>query len=396
MAKTRTPWLQPARLRDKAWLDWLERHPKARRFLPRGYLATLRHRARPPRPGGKPAPATQLTGFAWEAYPHLSDQARRFRRFYKRLPMWTAVWLVLTGLVAWDVATSSGVLQKITPPTGNLPSATVNDESCNLKVDGGMVADSPKPPTDKPADCEALRKQEQTTYLAQSAGAALFAGGQTSGWHPVGFVVRHFGPPGPPVNPARPPVNPAGPAVNPAGPPVNPAGPAVNPAGPPVNPAGPPVNPAGPAVNPAGPAVNPAGPAVKAAQGDKAYAEAAAIDFAATVVNVFSNNILPMMFGLLGTLAGVMRSIYAKVRDNTLSPRDYRLSWSLLPLGAVAGLTVGLIIPPNAGSPGVTAGVVLSAASLSFLAGYGSEFFFGMLDAALTRIFSTNPSGTPK
>jgi hypothetical protein len=189
------------------------------------------------------------------------------------------------------------------------------------------------PPPDTAADCEALRKQDQTTYLAQTAGAALFGGGETSWWHPVGFVVRRFGPPR---------------------------------------------------------------PATTASQQERAYSEAAAIDFAASVVNVFSNNILPMMFGLLGTLAGVMRSIYAKVRDNTLSPRDYRLSWSLLPLGAVAGLTVGLIIPPNAGSPGLTAGITLSAASLSFLAGYGSEFFFGMLDAALTRVFSTNPSGNPK
>jgi hypothetical protein len=316
--------------RGSTWLDWLQRHRYVRRLFPKGYLARLRQRAKSSGADNSLAPAPLLTGFARQTYPHLFAQARRFRRFYKWLPSWTSIWLVFTVFVAWDVAASSGTLQKITPLTGNLPSATINDGTCHLIVAGVRMVYDATPPKDSVSDCEALRKQDQTTYLALPAGAAQFVGDQTSWWHPVGFIVRKFG------------------------------------------------------------------PSTAAQQRDKTYPEAAAIDFAATVVNVFSNNILPMMFGLLGTLAGVMRSIYAKVRDSTLSPRDHRLSWSLLPLGAVAGLTVGLIIPPNAGSPGVSAGITLSAASLSFLAGYGSEFFFGMLDAALSRIFPTNPSGNPK
>ena len=117
-------------------------------------------------------------------------------------------------------------------------------------------------------------------------------------------------------------------------------------------------------------------------------------DFAESVVNIFSNNILPMLFGVLGTLSGLMRSITAKVRESILNPRDHRLSVSLIPMGAVAGLTVGLIITPNAGTLGFTTISSLSATALSFLAGYGAEGFFTMLDALLIRIFPPAPANT--
>ncbi len=315
-------------LKRRSWLGFLAGKPTAQ--PKKGNLINPPQRNKGYETGNRPTAAPLLTGFARQAYPHLFTQAARFRSLYRWLPIWTWIWLVFTALVAWDVAASSAILQKITPLADKLPTETVPDLICNIKMDRAIMVFT-KPPSDNmKADCEALLKQYQTTYRPLAAGEALFMHHKSYWPHPVGFVVEKFGPHGVNLPP------------------------------------------------------------------NKTDAEATVIDFAATVVNVFSNNVLPIMFGLLGTLAGVMRSIYAKVRDSTLSPRDHRLSWSLLPLGSVAGLTVGLIITPNAGSPGVNAGITLSSASLSFLAGYGSELFFGMLDAALTRIFSTNQLNNPK
>ena len=118
--------------------------------------------------------------------------------------------------------------------------------------------------------------------------------------------------------------------------------------------------------------------------------ENAVAAFGNIVVSVFTDYVLPMMFGVLGTLAGLMRMIANKVRESTLSPRDYRLVGSLIPLGAVAGLAVGLVVTPSTVGSGNSA-LTLSAAGLAFLAGYGADAFFAMIDALLTRVFSTAP-----
>jgi hypothetical protein len=113
---------------------------------------------------------------------------------------------------------------------------------------------------------------------------------------------------------------------------------------------------------------------------------------AESVLSVFTTYILPMMFGLLGTLIGAFRSIQAKVRDSELAPRDLGLTILGLPLGAVAGVAVGLYFSPSSvpvpGSGGIAGALTLTAAGLGFLAGYGSQTFFRFLDELLGRVFS--------
>jgi hypothetical protein len=91
------------------------------------------------------------------------------------------------------------------------------------------------------------------------------------------------------------------------------------------------------------------------------------------------------------------------VRDSTLSPRDYLLSLSVLPLGAVAGLAVGLFpiataqaggAAGSAAASGVSPALPLGAAGVAFLAGYGAEAFFNMMDALLKRVFPSNSTPT--
>jgi hypothetical protein len=115
----------------------------------------------------------------------------------------------------------------------------------------------------------------------------------------------------------------------------------------------------------------------------------------ASIVSVFSTLVLPMMFGLLGTLVATIRAIHDKMRDSLLSPRDLVLSLTGLPIGAIAGLVVGLFINPSGavpGSSGLTGGLSLGAGGLAFLAGYAADAFFSFLDSIRSQVFAaTNP-----
>jgi hypothetical protein len=112
----------------------------------------------------------------------------------------------------------------------------------------------------------------------------------------------------------------------------------------------------------------------------------------AWVLSLFSTYVLPAMFGLLGTLAAIMRAIQGKVRDSLLGPRDLPLSILGLFIGPMAGLAVGLYFTPTgtttAGSAGLAGSVSLSASGLGFLAGYGADAFFKFVDALLIRVFA--------
>jgi hypothetical protein len=115
----------------------------------------------------------------------------------------------------------------------------------------------------------------------------------------------------------------------------------------------------------------------------------------ATVLSVFSNYVLPMMFGVLGTFMMAFRTIQWKIRESTLSPRDLWNTALAFPLGIVAGVAVGLFYSPSsapavAASGGLAANLSLTTCGLGFLAGYGSQPFFSSLDSVLKTIFSNN------
>jgi hypothetical protein len=68
------------------------------------------------------------------------------------------------------------------------------------------------------------------------------------------------------------------------------------------------------------------------------------------------------------------------------------ISWVKLALGAVIGACIGLFVTPTDGDPKNAAGLLGTAAisfsALSFLAGYGVEHVFPLLDGLLNRVFT--------
>ncbi|MEX3936332.1 hypothetical protein AB4Y32_31875 [Paraburkholderia phymatum] len=109
------------------------------------------------------------------------------------------------------------------------------------------------------------------------------------------------------------------------------------------------------------------------------------------VLSIYSNYVLPIMFGLLGTAASMLRSVGDKIKDCVLAPRDAALAFLRLPLGLMAGVAVGLFFNPTSVAQGISAGtgaLTITASGIAFLAGYGAEAFFKMIDRMINQIFS--------
>ena len=96
------------------------------------------------------------------------------------------------------------------------------------------------------------------------------------------------------------------------------------------------------------------------------------------VLNVVSGYVLPVLMGLLGSMAYVLRRYLRSVGDRLLTPRDLREYIVRLVLGTVFGVAIGFFTTAE----NVIANPVssLGAPALAFLAGYGVETVFRMLD----------------
>jgi hypothetical protein len=114
--------------------------------------------------------------------------------------------------------------------------------------------------------------------------------------------------------------------------------------------------------------------------------------WAIIVANVLATAVLPLCYGFLGAGAAVVRSIWGKMKDSLLSPRDVTLSAGQLALGAVVGACIGLFIAPStvAGSQGANglALGMLTPSALSFVAGFGVEGVFVALESLVKRVFN--------
>lgn len=95
-----------------------------------------------------------------------------------------------------------------------------------------------------------------------------------------------------------------------------------------------------------------------------------------SIIAIFSQYILPLLYGLLGSLTYIMRDLSDEILNVTFtagSAARYSLRW---PLGMLAGVTVGLFFDPTQFS-GLAA---ITPLGLAFLAGYGVELLFTALD----------------
>lgn len=118
---------------------------------------------------------------------------------------------------------------------------------------------------------------------------------------------------------------------------------------------------------------------------------------ATSALSVIGSGILPVMYGILGAAAAVLRLLSGRMRLSLLMPRDLTLALQQLALGAVVGACIGLFVTSNRAD--VLGTVSLSSSALSFVAGFGVDAVFATLEALIARLFNTSappPATDPK
>ncbi len=120
--------------------------------------------------------------------------------------------------------------------------------------------------------------------------------------------------------------------------------------------------------------------------------------WATAALSVLSNSVMPVLYGVLGAMAYVMRRFHDRLAGSLLTPRDQRANIIRLALGALIGASIGLFFNSGAGTSQASGvlglAVNLSASALAFLAGYGVEAVFRTLDALMSSVFKIGDGDT--
>jgi hypothetical protein len=102
------------------------------------------------------------------------------------------------------------------------------------------------------------------------------------------------------------------------------------------------------------------------------------------VVGIFTSFILPILFGAIGAVAYVIRTISDQIKTSTFSHSSPIRHLMRVALGALSGVVVGLFV-------GLSSQLSLPPLALSFLAEYGVEAVFSMFDGIIDRFRQAKP-----
>jgi hypothetical protein len=101
------------------------------------------------------------------------------------------------------------------------------------------------------------------------------------------------------------------------------------------------------------------------------------------LIDVMQKWLLPLLYGALGAMVFVVRTLSVQARDR-LFRREALVSLILrVFLGMISGLAIGwfwAVKPQDAPASGAMSVSTLSPFALAFVAGYGVELFFALLD----------------
>jgi hypothetical protein len=118
-------------------------------------------------------------------------------------------------------------------------------------------------------------------------------------------------------------------------------------------------------------------------QSAKAYALRTEVN-ASLISGTFLSFFLPVMFGIIGSIAYVIRLISDQMRSTTFSSISPISNLMRVMLGALMGVVIGLF-------NGLSNQVSLPPLALAFLAGYGVEAFFSIFDGLIEKFRQPEP-----
>jgi hypothetical protein len=114
------------------------------------------------------------------------------------------------------------------------------------------------------------------------------------------------------------------------------------------------------------------------------------VSWATKVREVVGQFILPLLYGALGAVTSIIRELSISIRQIRYS-RAFVVEYGLkIPLGALAGATVGLLIAPE--TLNTASGLTILGIAFGF--GYSVDVFFTLLDGLIGRL--TQQEATPQ
>ncbi len=119
------------------------------------------------------------------------------------------------------------------------------------------------------------------------------------------------------------------------------------------------------------------------------YADNLALLASRSALSTFNQYVLPLLYGLVGALAFILRTLSREMAAVTYAPADnlrYTLRW---PLGMLAGITVGWFFDPAS----LTGFAAVQPLALAFLAGYSVELLFAGLDRLVAAFTGEDGKG---
>jgi hypothetical protein len=119
---------------------------------------------------------------------------------------------------------------------------------------------------------------------------------------------------------------------------------------------------------------------------DKLANDAALLTRAISTRNAFSQFVLPLLYGWLGALAYGLRTFASEMRSVTFSRATHIEQKMRIPLGILAGATVGLLIQPETLNTiqGVT------SIGIAFGLGFSVDLFFDLMEGLMARLRGTS------
>lgn len=112
--------------------------------------------------------------------------------------------------------------------------------------------------------------------------------------------------------------------------------------------------------------------------------------FAGFVLDILQSYILPLLYGLLGASAYVLRTMAREIEEVTFSVESNRGYILRLALGTLAGLIVGWFIFLL---PGQTFLASISPFAIAFLVGYNIELLFSLMDNLIRKLSKPGENG---
>ncbi|NJO88887.1 MAG: hypothetical protein HC831_07960 [Chloroflexia bacterium] len=125
---------------------------------------------------------------------------------------------------------------------------------------------------------------------------------------------------------------------------------------------------------------------------NEASANVYVIQQAKNLITILNQYLLPLLYGLLGGFAFVLRSLAEESKNMTYTATS-KIKYGLrIQLGALAGLVIGFLWGDFRGK---SFGVVesLSPLAVAFLAGYSVDFLFRMLDSLIANTGKKTEAG---